>query len=124
MRCELCDYESTRKYNFERHLKKCQGKQDSSKNYLPQVCDLCGQPVSSKLALERHKESKACAKRVQRLNEGKAPASFKNSEFKHFDFNQKFSQCFSCFFSDVRQLHVKKLFLCKNTKLEAKILFR
>ena len=120
MRCELCDYESTRKYNSERHLEKCQGKQDSSKNYLPQVCDLCGQPVSSKLDLERHKESKACAKRVQRLNEGKAPASFKNSEFKHFDFNQKFSQCFSCFFMTYANNWSKKFYAKKAKKSKTK----
>ena len=77
MKCPKCSYESTRLFNYNRHVQKCQGPKP-----VPEVasgsgcfsCDVCLQPVSTNDALKRHQQTQSCAKRARELTQGHSPA--------------------------------------------------
>ena len=83
MKCLKCPYESTKLFNCNRHVQKCEGSKA-----VPEVasgsgcftCNVCLQSVSIKNALKFHQQTQSCGKKASDLAQAHSPALKKYSK--------------------------------------------
>ena len=77
MKCPKFPYESTRLFNYNIHVQKCEGPKpvlDVASGSGSFTGNLCLQTVSTKDALKRHQQTQSCVKRARELAQGLSPA--------------------------------------------------